>query len=187
MFLSIVLWDFTLNRVIVSQVYTIIAFGMSIILWPLSSQVPLNPSKDGTPLYLIHPFFTVEMFLSSSTALVWIMVALISLYTLRKQKIALTKSAVLNWLIVALAAATVLTAVSGCILYSQIIRFEERYYDEIRDMRAVPPPNPFGIIHGFGILFCEPTWIMIGVFKFLDHLKKRYGKWARPDLNRGNE
>lgn len=108
-----------MNRSVIPQVYTIIAFGASMLLWPFVSSVALMPSMEGTPLYLIHPFFTAELFLMLFTVIVWVVAMLISLHDLRKRRVAFVKSLVQNWFTVSLALATVVVATSGCKFYSE--------------------------------------------------------------------
>lgn len=158
-----------MNRLVTPQIYTIIAFGASIFLWPYMSSVALLPSMNGMPLYLIHPFFAAELFLMLSTVVVWVMAMPISLYNLRKQRIALTKSIVQNWFAVSLVFITIVVAISGCIFYSEIFHFEE-YPNNGLDLWVTPAPspsNPFALINGVGILFCEGAWIIIGLVNYL--------------------
>lgn len=160
-----------MKYLVISQVYTIMAFGASIFLWPFLTPIPIIPSPEGTPLYLIHPFFTIELFLMLSTAIVWVMAMLISLHSLRKQRIALTESIIQNLFIVSLALTTVIVAISGYIVYSETIHFE-KYHNNLMDLQGISPPNPFAICYGLGILFCESAWIITGLLKCLEHLKK---------------
>lgn len=101
----------------------------------------------------------------------WVMAMLISLHSLRKQRIALTESIIQNLFIVSLALTTVIVAVSACIVYSETIHFE-KYHNNLMDLQGISPPNPFAICYGLGILFCESAWIITGLLKCLEHLKK---------------
>ena len=136
-----------MNQLVVPQVYTIASFGASMFLWPYLPSVRLE-----------------ELFLMLSTVVVWVMAMPISSYKLRKQKISLTQSIVQNWFIVSLASATVIVAISGCIFYSESFHFE-MYHDDLVGLPALRPPNPFALINGVGILYCEATWVAIGIFK----------------------
>lgn len=161
-----------MNLMVVPKVYTITAFGASIFLWPYVSSVALGSSVDGVPYGLIHPYFTAELLLMLSTVVVWVMVILISLYNLRKQRMVLTKSIVQNWFVVSLAFATMIVAISGCMFYSEIFHFEE-YSNNGLDLWVTPAlssPNPFALINGVGILFCEGAWIIIGLINYLKRL-----------------
>jgi hypothetical protein len=151
------------------QVYTIITFGASIFLWLFLPTVTIMSSMEGMPLYLIHPFFTLELFLMLSTAIVWVREMLISFYNLRKQRIALTKSMAQNSFIVSLAFVTVIVAISGCIVFSKTIHFEE-FSSDLVDLISIPSPSPFALIYGYGILFCEGAWIIMGLTRALKRL-----------------
>jgi len=101
------------------MVYTIIAFGASILLWSPSSRVPIMPSAKGTPLYSLHPYFTAELLLMLSTVIVCVMAMLISLYSLRRQGVDLIRTMIQNYSIISLAVFTVIVAICGCLTYSQ--------------------------------------------------------------------
>ena len=157
-----------MSRLVVPQVYTIAAFGVSMFLWPYLPSVRLE-----------------ELFLMLSTVVVWVMATLTSLYKLRKQKIGLTKSIVQNWFIVALAFATVIVAISGCIFYSESFHFE-MYHNDLVGLPALRPPNPFALINGVGILCCEAIWMTIGVVKMTVKIRgmlQRRSIVARSDSN----
>jgi F0F1-type ATP synthase membrane subunit a len=107
----------------VPKVYTILAFGTSMLLWSYVSSVALEPSMEGVPLGLIHPYFTAELFLMMSTAIVWVTAILVALYNLRKQRIDLTKCIMQNWFEFSLEFVTIIVAVSGCIFYSETFHY----------------------------------------------------------------
>ena len=144
-------------------VYTIIVFGASILLWSPSSRVPIMPSAKGTPLYSLHPYFTAELLLMLSTVTVCVMAMLISLYSLRRQGVDLIRIVIQNYSIISLAVFTVIVAICGCLTYSQLIYMGGEW---------IEPPTLYESCYGFGILFCEGTWIMIGLLECLKHLKK---------------
>lgn len=156
----------------VPKVYTILAFGASILLWPYVSSVALGPSMEGVPCGLIHPYFTAELFLMMSTVVVWVTAILISLHNLRKQRIGLTKRIIQNWFEISLVFATIIVAVSGCIFYSEPFHYNW-YPSNDLDLWVTPalsPPNPFALVNGVGILFCEAAWIIIGLVNYLKRL-----------------
>lgn len=155
-----------MKYLVVPQVYTIIAFGATIFLWFYVPPIAIHRSMEGMPLYLAHPLFTLLFFLSLSTAIVWFIAFLFSfnLYNLRKQTMRLTEIVRQNLFVVSLAVTTVIVALSGCVLYSELIHFEEF---PAMDLPPLPPPNPFGVLHGYGILLCEPAWIITVLSKYL--------------------
>ena len=162
--------DLEVKYLVVPQVYTIIAFGASISLWPFLSRVAIMPSMEGMPLYLIHPLFTLEFFLLLSTAIVWFIAFLFSLYNIRKQTLTLTEVVEQNLFVVSFALITVIVAISGCVGYSENIHFEEFVADDLLSLRGLPPPNLFTFlraINGFGIILCEPAWIITVLSKYL--------------------
>lgn len=143
-------------------VYTIIAFGASILLWSPSSRVPIMPSAKGTPLYSVHPYFTAELLLMLSIVIVCVMAMLISLYSLRRQGVDLIRTMIQNYSIISLAVFTVIVAICGYLTLSQPVYMGGGF----------EPPTLFEYCYGFGILFCEGAWIMIGLLECLKHLKK---------------
>jgi len=154
------------SYLVIPLIYTVIAFGASIFLWSFLPSIIL---LEGMPLYLAHPYFTAELFFMLSTLIVWVVAMLFSLHNIRKQKIALVKSLTQNGLIVCLALFTVLVAILGCEIYSRIV---ERHPADLHDLYALDPPNPFAVIHGYGILFCEGAWIIVGIAKLFKEFKK---------------
>jgi hypothetical protein len=156
----------------VPKVYTILAFGVSMLLWPYVSTVALEPSMEGVPRGLIHPFFTAELFLMMSTVFVWVTAMLISLYNLRKQRIGLTKRVIPNWFEFSLVLATIIVAVFGCIFYSEPFHYD-LYPNSALGLwvdQGISPPNLFALVNGVGIILCEAAWIIIGLAKYLKHL-----------------
>lgn len=103
-----------MKYLVVPQVYTIIAFGASIFLWLFLSRVAIIPSIEGMPLYLIHPLFTLEFFLMLSTAIVWFIAFLFSLYNLRKQTLRLIEIVRQNLFVVSLVLTTVVEMPRTC-------------------------------------------------------------------------
>jgi len=162
--LSLFFEGFEVKYVVVPQVYTIIAFGASIFLWLFLPTVVIDPSMEGIPLYSIHPLFTLEFYLLLSTAIVWFIAFLFSLYNMRKQTMTLTEIVGRNLFMISLVLITIIVALSGCVLYSELIHFEEF---PAMDLPPLPPPNPFGVLHGYGILLCEPAWIITVLSKYL--------------------
>ena len=156
-----------MKYVVVPQVFTIIAFGASIFLWLFLPTVVIDPSMEGIPLYSIHPLFTLEFYLLLSTAIVWFIAFLFSLYNMRKQTMTLTEIVGRNLFMISLVLITIIVALSGCVTYSQNVHFEEFGAGDLWITPAIPSPNPFAIIYGYGILFCEPAWIITVLSKYL--------------------
>lgn len=144
------------------MVYTIIAFGASILLWSPSSRVPIMPSAKGTPLHSLHPYFTAELLLMLSTVIVCVMAMLISLYSLRRRGVDLIRTMIQNYSIISLAVFTVIVAICGCfdLLSTCLYGGRDRATNTLR------------ILLWPRILFCEGAWIMIGLLECLKHLKK---------------
>jgi hypothetical protein len=148
---------------IISQVYTIIAFGASILLSILSTGMLLTPSAEGRPLYSIHPYFTAKLLLMLSTVIVWIVTLPIFLYSLVKGKIPKTRSTTQNSFIVSLALATIVVAISGSIFFSKTVSYTASQADNLR-MAGFGPVDPFARVYGLGILFCEGLWTAWTIF-----------------------
>jgi hypothetical protein len=137
-----------------------IMFGISIFLWIVLPQIPL---VSGTPVYLQHPLIMLELFSLLSTVIVWIMVTLISLYSLVKQKISIKRSVNQNLFVVCSAFITVIVGISGSVFFSKTIPSQPTILNGLWTDYAVTP-DPFGLLYGFGILFCEGTWLAHAIF-----------------------
>lgn len=162
--------DFRVKYLVFPQVYTIIALGASLVLMPFLTQVAIHPSMEGMPLYLIHPLFTLEFSLWLTTAIVWFITFVFSLNSIRKQALTLIEVVGQNLFVVSLAFITVIIALSGCVGYSENIHLEEFGTDYLLGIPSLPPPNLFTFlraINGFGILVCEPAWIITVLSKYL--------------------
>jgi len=156
---------------VVPQVYTIIAFGASILLWPSLSGIAINPSTEGMPRYLIHPLFTLEFSLWLSTAIAWFIVFALSLGNIHKQALKLTEAVGQNLPVVSLATITVIVALSGCVGFSDIIHFELYVW-----LPALPKPNLltlFRAINAVGSILCVTAWIIAVLWRYLSV------RWAR--------
>ncbi|MGB9694233.1 MAG: hypothetical protein ACPLYF_05255 [Fervidobacterium sp.] len=117
---------------IVAQIYTIIAYGFSIYLWSLIPQVGL---LEGIPFYLVHPYFTAELFLMMSTLIVWTIALIISLIDSLKQGISIIKKASQNFPEIIALFITMIAAISGCIFYlTKVV-----YYSPINDCPSTLP------------------------------------------------
>ena len=157
---------------VVPQVYTIIAFGASILLWPSLSGIAINPSTEGTPRYLIHPLFTLEFSLWLTTAIAWFIAFALSLRYIRKKALKLTEAVGQNLLVVSLATITVIVALSGCVGFSDIIHYEEYVWG----LPALPKPDLFTLfraINAFGSIVCVTAWIIAVLWRYLSV------RWAR--------
>lgn len=145
---------------IISQVYTIIMFGTSIFLWIFLPRISIMVE---TPICLQHPLFMLELLSLLSTAIVWIVTLPIFLYSLVKGKISETRSITRNLFIVSLALVTIVVAISGSIFFSKTIPYRPSQVDDLW-VTYVNPPDPFGQVYGFGVLFCEGLWIAWTIF-----------------------
>lgn len=164
------------NLVTVPHIYTILAYGLSICLWALIPQIVL---LDGVPLYLIHPYFTAELFLMLSTLIAWTIFLAISLIHSLEQDVSITKAISQNLFTALLVLITIIAAISGCIYFFTEVVYYPEPPNGGRWVTIIPPQNPLGPIYGFGILFSEAGWIILGIAKIL----KKKLEWARGDLN----
>jgi len=143
------------------------SLGVSILLWPFLSAVPILESK---PLFLIYPIFALEFTLLLSIIVVWLVTFLLSLKSFLKQKLMLRKIVERNSLLISLVFISLVVAISGCVFFSKAPVFEEPLHvGGLLVLYGVPPPNPYGMLYGLGILFCEPTWIVLIVLKYSKH------------------
>ena len=141
-------------------VYTIIMFGISIFLWIVLPQIPIMP---GTPVYLQHPLFMLELFSLLSIVIVWIVAMLISLYILVIQKMSKIRCTSRNLFVVSLVSITIVVAISGSVLFSKTIPYRPNKLDD-RWVDYFDPPDLFGQLYGLGILFCEGAWLVYAMF-----------------------
>lgn len=163
-----------MRYLVAAQVFTVVALGASIFNGSLIPSVAIVRSMEGTPLYLIHPLFTLDFFLMLSIAVVWLIVLMFSLYS--RQRETLTDLIRQDWLGFLLVVFTVIAAVSGCIGFSEKIHFEEFRADDLLRLPALPPPNVFTFlraINGIGFLLCEPVWILKISWEGLKHYRSR--------------
>lgn len=94
------------------------------------------------------------------------------LYNLRKRRLVITKSVTPNLFTISLAIITVIIAISGCVGYSENVYFEEFGADDLWVLQGLPPSNLFTYLRAinvFGILLCEPAWIITVLSKYLKH------------------
>ena len=152
---------------LVSGTYTVISLGVSMLMWPFSSAVPIFEAK---PLFLIHPIFALEFTLLFSIIVLWSITFLLSLKSFLKQKLMLRKIVGRNSLLISLVFITLVVAISGCVVFSKVSNFKEPLQvDGLHILYGIPPPNPYGMLYGWGILFCEPTWIALIILKCSKH------------------
>jgi len=148
------------KNLIFPYVYTMIMFGISICLWIVLPQIPIMPE---TPVYLQHPLFMLELFSLLSTVIVWIMAMLISLYILVIQKMPIIRCASRNLFLVSLVSITIVVAVSGSLFFSKTIPYRPNKLNDLW-VDYFDPPDLFGQLYGFGILFCEGAWLVYAMF-----------------------
>jgi len=153
---------------VISQIYTIIAFGASIVLMPLLTLPAFGPSVEGMPRYLIHPFFTLDFSLWLTTAIVWFIAFALSLRYIHKKALKLTEIVGQNLHVISLATITVIVALSGCVGFSDTIHFTPG---------IMSPPSPLlfstRMINFFGVLICEPVWIVAVLWGYLSARRAR--------------
>jgi len=135
-----------------SQVYTIIAFGVSILLLIFPPPIPLFSLRNTT-------LSNAPFFLSLSTAIVWVTAIPISLYDTRKRRVSLSNSVGNNFFYILLALATVIVAMSGSIFWFKTV------------IPSVEPPRPFAVVYGFGVIFIEEAWIIAALYSLVKGLK----------------
>lgn len=163
-----------MRYLVAAEVFTVVALGASIFNGSLISSVVIVRSMDGTPLYLIHPLFTLDFFWMLSVAVVWLIVLMFSLYS--RQRETLIASIRQDWLGFLLVVFTVIAAVSGCIGFSEKIHFEEIRANDLLRLPALPPWDVFRFlrgINGIGFLLCEPVWILKILWAGLKHYWSR--------------
>ena len=163
-----------MRYLVAAQVFTVVALGASIFNGSLIHSVAIGSSMDGTPLYLVHPLFTLEFFLMLSVAVVWLIVLMFSLHSRQREK--LIDIIRQDWLGFLLVVFTVIAAVSGCIGFSEKIHFDEFRADDLLGLPGLPPPDVFTFlraINGIGFLVCEPVWILKMLWEGLKHYRSR--------------
>ncbi len=153
---------------VIPQAYTIIALGISIVLMPLLTLPAFGPSVEGMPRYLIHPFFTLDFSLWLTTAIVWFIAFALSLRYIHKKALKLTEIVGQNLHVISLATITVIVALSGCVGFSDTIHFTPG---------IMSPPSPLlfstRMINFFGVLICEPVWIVAVLWGYLSARRAR--------------
>lgn len=169
-FSNYMLGDSEVKCLVVAQVLTVMALGASIFLWTVMPSVVILPSMEGTPLYLLHPLFLLQFLLMASTAIVWLIVFLFSLYDVRRREKMLSEIVRRDWFGFSLVVFTVVVAVSGCVGYSENICFEEFSADDLLSLPGLPPPNIFTFlrtVNVIGFRLCEPAWIIKILSRYL--------------------
>ena len=152
---------------LVSGTYTTMSLGVSILLWPFLSTVSILEAK---PLFLIHPIFALEFTLLLSIIVLWSATSLLSLKSILDQKLMLRKIVERNSLLISLVFITLVVAISGCVVFSKISNFiGPLQVGGLNVTPGIPPPKPYGMLYGLGILFCEPTWISLIILKYSKH------------------
>ncbi|UCE29150.1 MAG: hypothetical protein JSV85_07875 [Candidatus Bathyarchaeota archaeon] len=155
---------------LVPQVYTIMAFGVSILLMPFMNGIAINWSTEGAPLFLIHPLFTLEYSLILSTAIAWFIASLFSLRNVRKQAMGLVEAVEHNWLLVSLVLLTLVVALSGCMGFSEAISFKGFCARASPASGGLLTHNLFThlrIVNATGMIGLEPLWITKVLSKYL--------------------
>jgi len=136
-------------------------FGISIFLWIVLPQIPII---QGTPVYLQHPLFMLELFSLLSTVIVWIMAMLISLYVLVIKKMSIIRCASRNLFVVSLVSITIVVAISGSVFFSKTIPYRPNVLNDLW-VEYFDPPDLSGQLYGFGILLCEGAWLVYAIFR----------------------
>ena len=148
------------RKLAIPQLYTMVVFGISISLMPFWSSPPL---KSGTIFFMVHPIFTIALFCSLSTLIMWIATALIFLHNLRIQRKSVTKSVDQNLALVSLVLITIIASMSGSLLLSRTIpSYSENHVEDLRSMPAIRPDpvvQLLGMLYFSGTIFSELGWI----------------------------
>ena len=153
---------------VIPQIYTIIAFGASLVLMLSYTGGMIEPWMDGLPQYLVHPIYTVEFCLWLSTAIVWFIAFALSLRNIHKKALRLTEAVEQNSLIVYLATFTVVVALSGCVSLSRPMLYTAH----------LPPQLSYAFGYAtfvgfFGILICVPAWTIVVLWGYLSARRAR--------------
>ena len=137
-----------------------VVFGISISLMPFWSSPPL---KSGTIFFMVHPIFTIALFCSLSSLIMWIATALVFLHNLRTQRNSVTKSVYQNLALVSLVLITIIASMSGSLLLSRTIpSYSENHVEDLRSMPAIRPDpvvQLLGMLYFSGTIFSELGWI----------------------------
>lgn len=141
----------------VLQVYTISMFAVSIFLWIFLPWIPLI---SGTPGYLADPLFTLELFSMVSTGIVWVMTGLISLHSLRKLRMPITRSITENLFVISLVFVTIVVTILGSMFFSRTVPDYLISSNRHLTLYALDGHDPLFVLYFFGTLFCEGAWII---------------------------
>lgn len=153
---------------VVAEIFTGIAFGLSIVLWAFMPSVRILPPIDGAPLYVIHPLFTSQFLLMLSTLIAWPVLLLLSFRHVHRQKETLTDIVRRDWFGFLLAFVASVGALSGCMVYSENMQLGEfLLVNGLRALPGIPPPNPFLVINVVALLLYELLWAVSILSRFL--------------------
>ena len=151
------------RKLAIPQLYTMAVFGISVSLMPFWPSIPL---MSGTIFFMLHPIFTIALFCSLSTLIMWIATALIFLHNLRIQRKSVTKSVDQNLALVSLVLITIIASMSGSLFLSRTIpSYYENHVEDLWSRHSMPAlrPDPvvqlLGMLYFFGTIFSELGWI----------------------------
>ena len=145
---------------VIPQIYTIIAFVTSIVLWPFMTPIPIGSWAEGMPHYLIHPLFTLHFSLWVTITIAWLAAFAFSLRSIQKRALKLTEVLGQNVQVIASATFTVMIALSGWVGYSYIYHPSAGIPE--RDLLWL-----FRAINGFGSFLLIPAWIITILLGYL--------------------
>lgn len=131
-----------------------------------------------TVFFMEHPIFTIALFCSLSTLIMWIATLLIFLHSLRIQGKSVTKGVSQNLALVSLVLLTIIASLSGSLLlFRTISSYPESAFEDLWSLTAFRP-DPFvqalGMLYFFGIIFSELGWIV----QTLQEVRTRFSRRA---------
>lgn len=102
-----------------------------------------------------------------SILILWIIVLLVSQRSL-KQKLLRGSFVIHHFPFILLVPMTLVVAISGCLTFTRIPVLVGQVQIGNLTLPGIPPPNPFGLLYGLGILVCEIFWTALLVFKYFN-------------------
>ncbi len=151
-----------MRHLVIPEVYTIIAFGISIGLWGSTSEIALS---SGLPLYSTHSYFALELFLMASTIIVWVIAAWFFRQRLRQQNMTFVQGLMQDGFIAFLAMLTILVAIIGCAVYTSAPGpGSTGLISDLVGLTAnLSSSNIFVAFNSLGTLLCGILWVILGL------------------------
>jgi len=153
--------EFGMRHLVVPEVYTIIAFGISIGLWGSTPEIVLSA---GVPLYSTHSYFALELFLMASTIIVWVTATWFFRQRLRRQNMTFAQGLMQDGFIAFLAVFTILVAIIGCAVYTSAPGpGSAGQISDLVGLKDFKTTNAFLAFNSLGALICEILWVILGL------------------------